>query len=176
LLNVLGLLDRPSAGHYLVADTDTAALTDRELTALRAWHFGFVFQQFHLMADRTATENVELGLLYRGVSRSSRLDHARDALHRVGLSHRLDSPPGMLSGGERQRVAIARALCQEPSVLLCDEPTGNLDQETSDSILELLIGLHQQGLTVVIVTHDPNIAAATPRRLSIHDGVVSDVS
>jgi putative ABC transport system ATP-binding protein len=174
-LNVLGLLDRPSGGGYFVRGVDVAGLTEAELTALRARQFGFVFQQYHLMPDRTALENVELGLLYRAAPRAERRAQAREALGRVGLEHRLDALPATLSGGERQRVAIARALCQRPRILLCDEPTGNLDHENSENIVGLLRELHRDGLTVVIVTHDPAIAERMPRQLRMHDGLVTDV-
>jgi putative ABC transport system ATP-binding protein len=175
-LNVLGLLDRASRGGYYVRGVDVAALTEAELTTLRSRQFGFVFQQYHLMADRTAVENAELGLLYRGIPRTERRARARQALARVGLEHRLDALPGTLSGGERQRVAIARALCQRPRVLLCDEPTGNLDHENSENIVGLLGELHRDGLTVVVVTHDQSIAERMPRQLRMLDGVVTDVS
>jgi putative ABC transport system ATP-binding protein len=176
LLNVLGLLDRPTEGHYLVRDVDTSLLTESEITALRARQFGFVFQAFHLLADRTAAENVELGLLYRGTGAWERRRAAQEALEWVGLGHRLAALPGTLSGGERQRVAIARALAQRPRVLLCDEPTGNLDRRNSEMITGLLTDLAAEGLTLVVVTHDPEIAAAMHRRLDIDDGVVTDHS
>jgi putative ABC transport system ATP-binding protein len=174
LLNVLGLLDRPTGGRYLVRGVDTSVLPESGVTSLRASQFGFVFQSFHLLADRTAAENAELGLMYRGIPARHRRQAAAGALHRVGLSHRMTALPRTLSGGERQRVAIARALAQQPRVLLCDEPTGNLDRRNSELIVSLLTGLNAEGLTVLIVTHEQQIAAALPRVLSIDDGKVTD--
>jgi len=174
LLNVLGLLDRPTQGRYLVRGVDTSLLSESALTALRGREFGFVFQSFHLLADRTAAENAELGLLYRGMSAWQRRAVSCDALERVGLEHRLSAMPGTLSGGEQQRVAIARALAQRPRVLLCDEPTGNLDRKNAELVTDLLRDLAAEGLTVITVTHDIHIAAAMPRRLDIDDGVVTE--
>ncbi len=174
MLNVLGLLDRPTEGRYLLRGVDTSMLTESGLTALRAGQFGFVFQAFHLLADRTAAENAELGMLYLGTGARERRAAACEALERVGLGHRLAALPGTLSGGERQRVAIARALARRPRVLLCDEPTGNLDRRNSDVIMQLLADLVAEGLTVIVVTHDQAIAAAMPRRLHIDDGIVSE--
>lgn len=175
-LNVVGMLDRPTAGQYLLDGTDTAGLGEADRTALRAGKIGFVFQAFHLISARTAVENVMLGVLYRGVRRSRRRDLARTALDRVGMAGRAEAPAGQLSGGERQRVAIARALVGEPSLLLCDEPTGNLDSHNTQLILGLLDELHGQGQTVVVVTHDPAVAARAPRVLAIHDGVLTDTT
>lgn len=175
-LNVLGLLDRPTGGRYSVRGVDASCLGEAALTTLRSRQFGFVFQQYHMMADRTALENAELGLLYRATPRQQRRAHAREALERVGLEHRLEALPGTMSGGERQRVAIARALCQRPRALLCDEPTGNLDQENSEMIIDLLSELHRDGLTIIVVTHDPSIAQRMPRQLHVQDGIVTDVS
>ena len=174
LLNVLGLLDRPTQGRYLVRGVDTSLLSESGMTSLRASEFGFVFQTFHLLADRTAAENAELGLLYRGMGAWQRRAAACEALQRVGLGNRLTALPGTLSGGERQRVAIARALAQRPRVLLCDEPTGNLDRRNSEMVTELLAGLAAEGLTVMVVTHDLQIAEAMPRCLDIDDGVVTE--
>jgi len=174
LLNVLGLLDRPTQGRYLVRGVDTSLLSESALTSLRGREFGFVFQSFHLLADRTAAENTELGLLYRGTSAWQRRAAACEALERVGLGHRLSAMPGTLSGGEQQRVAIARALAQRPRVLLCDEPTGNLDRKNAELVTDLLLDLAAEGLTVITVTHDIHIAAAMPRRLDIDDGVVTE--
>lgn len=176
LLNVLGLLDRPTGGRYFVRGVDVSNLDEAELTTLRSRQFGFVFQHYHLMPDRTALENTELGLLYRAAPRQYRRAQAREALIRVGLEHRLGALPRTMSGGERQRVAIARALCQSPRALLCDEPTGNLDQENSEKIIDLLSEVHRDGFTVIVVTHDPSIAKRMPRRLHVHDGIVTDVS
>lgn len=174
LLNVLGLLDRPTRGRYLVRGVDTSLLSESGMTSLRAREFGFVFQSFHLLADRTAAENAELGLLYRAMGAGWRRTTACDALERVGLGHRLSALPGTLSGGERQRVAIARALAQRPRVLLCDEPTGNLDRRNAELVTGLLAGLAAEGLTVIVVTHDPEISGAMPRCLDIDDGVVTE--
>ena len=142
---------------------------------MRGRQFGFVFQAHHLLADRSARENTELPLLYRRVPPRERREAARDALQRVGLAHRLDARPGTLSGGERQRVNIARALAQRPRVLLCDEPTGALDRTNSSTMLDLLRALNREGLTVVIVTHDEQIARLLPRQLRLEDGVVTEV-
>jgi len=174
LLNVLGLLDRPTQGRYLVRGVDTSLLGEAGMTSLRAREFGFVFQTFHLLADRTAAENTELGLLYRSMGLWERRAAACDALERVGLGHRLTALPGTLSGGESQRVAIARALAQRPRVLLCDEPTGNLDRRNADVVIDLLAGLASEGLTVVVVTHDTQIAESVPRCLDIDDGEVTE--
>jgi len=174
LLNVLGLLDRPTRGRYLVRGIDTSVLSESALTALRGRQFGFVFQSFHLLADRTSAENAELGLLYRGMGAWERRIAACQALERVGLSERISALPGTLSGGERQRVAIARALAQRPRVLLCDEPTGNLDRRNAEMITELLLGLAAEGLTVIVATHDAQMAGAMERCLDIDDGVVTE--
>ena len=174
LLNVLGLLDRPTGGSYRIHGIDTGPLSEIERTSLRSWYFGFVFQQFHLLSDRTVTENVELGLLYRGVSRRDRRLRALEALDRVDMLHRQSAFTETLSGGEKQRVAIARAISQSPQVLLCDEPTGNVDQTNSDRIIELLREINRQGVTVVIVTHDQDIASQLPRLITVADGLVTE--
>jgi putative ABC transport system ATP-binding protein len=174
LLNVLGLLDRPTRGRYLVRGVDTALLSESAVTALRAREFGFVFQSFHLLADRTAAENAELGLLYRGMGARGRREAACEALVRVGLGHRLSALPGTMSGGERQRVAIARAVAQRPRVLLCDEPTGNLDRRSAEVVAELLARFAAEGLTVIVVTHDQQLAGSMGRLLEIDDGVVTE--
>jgi putative ABC transport system ATP-binding protein len=162
-LNVAGLLDRPTAGMYLLDGTDTGVLSERDRTTLRAERIGFVFQAFHLLPHRTALENVALALLYRGIQRRARRQVALDALERVGLAARSHAPPAQLSGGERQRVAIARALAVRPSILLCDEPTGNLDTASAGTILQLVDDLHAEGQTVVVVTHDPQVACRAER-------------
>jgi putative ABC transport system ATP-binding protein len=172
LLNLIGLLDVPDGGRYLLDGSDTSRLPERGRTALRGRYIGFVFQLFHLLAYRSTVENVELGMLYGGVPRRQRRARAVAALERVDLAHRMHALPPTLSGGERQRAAIARAIAARPRVLLCDEPTGNLDSETSASILELLGELHRDGLTLVIVTHDPEVAARAARLVTIRDGVV----
>jgi putative ABC transport system ATP-binding protein len=170
LLNILGLLDAPTTGVYTLDGYPTNQLSDADLTALRAHRIGFVFQAFHLVPYRTVVENVELGALYRRTRRRQRRRAAVRVLKQVGLGHRLWAYPPTLSGGERQRVAIARALLNEPALLLCDEPTGNLDTATTDATLGLLERLHRQGLTIIIITHNPEIAARTQRQLRITDG------
>lgn len=170
LLNIIGTLDRPTSGAVHVAGWDTAVLTDDDLSALRAREIGFVFQQFFLLSGMTAVDNVADGLLYRGLPLADRRRRAVEALEQVGLGHRLGHDPSKLSGGERQRVAIARALAGRPSVVLADEPTGNLDSRSSDSILALLHQLNESGATILVITHDREIAAALPRRIEILDG------
>jgi putative ABC transport system ATP-binding protein len=174
LLNILGLLDLPTRGDYRVGGQRVESLKDREQTTLRARFFGFVFQQSFLLPSLSAQENVELGLRPRRLSPSDRREHAIDALAQVGLSHRRRFRPGEMSGGEGQRVAIARALAQRPRVLLCDEPTGNLDERTSGEVLQKLTDNQDPDVAVVIVTHDMVIARALPRLLSVRDGAVSE--
>ncbi|ALO10552.1 ABC transporter ATP-binding protein [Streptomyces gardneri] len=170
LLNLLGLLDRPTAGTYELGGIDVAGLGERRRTAVRGHLIGFVFQSFQLLPYRTATENVELAQLYVARDARSRRLRAVEALRRVGLEHRLDALPPTMSGGERQRVAIARALVNRPRLLLCDEPTGNLDSRTSEIIMELFEELHRSGQTIVIITHDPAVAARAGRTLVMRDG------
>ncbi|MBQ1050238.1 ABC transporter ATP-binding protein [Micromonospora sp. C51] len=174
LLNVLGLLDLPSSGSYAVAGTETVGLGDSARGALRGQLFGFVFQAFHLLAGRSALENVELGMLYGPWPPRDRQRRAARALSRIGLARRAHADPRQLSGGERQRVAIARAVAGGPRVLFCDEPTGNLDSENTANVLELLADLHADGLTLVMVTHDQRVAASGTRWLAVEDGVVSE--
>ena len=174
LLHLLGLLDTPTAGSYLLDGLDTSALSDRDRSALRGRRIGIVFQAFHLLSYRTALENVLVAELYNQTSRSTRLQAAVDALSAVGLGHRLEALPTMLSGGECQRVAIARALVNRPSLLLCDEPTGNLDSRNATTLMELLDHLNAGGLTIVIITHDPGVAAHARRTVAISDGIVSE--
>ncbi|MEU0742508.1 ABC transporter ATP-binding protein [Streptomyces sp. NPDC006134] len=173
-LNILGLLDAPSTGTYLLDGIDTGALKDTELTALRGRRLGFVFQAFHLLPHRSALENVALAMLYNGVPRKERDGRALAALERVGLGDRAHAVPTTLSGGERQRVAVARALVARPSVLLCDEPTGNLDTANARSVMALLRELHEDGMTIVVITHDPEVAAQGGRTLAIRDGVLEE--
>ena len=176
LLNVLGLLDRPTEGIYLLDGIDTALLSDRERAGVRGRRIGFVFQSFHLLSHRSVEENVMLAELYRGESRSGRFDRAVAALERVGLAHRIGFLPTRLSGGERQRVAIARAIVGRPSLLLCDEPTGNLDSENTLSVLALFDQLREQGLTIVVITHDTDVAAHAHRHLRMIDGHLSELA
>ncbi|MFI5827505.1 ABC transporter ATP-binding protein [Streptomyces sp. NPDC051578] len=173
-LNVAGLLDTPTSGRYLLDGIDTGRLPDHARTALRGRRIGFVFQAFHLLPHRSALENVTLAMLYTSVPRAERLTRAREALRQVGLGHRADALPGRLSGGERQRVAIARALVGRPSLLLCDEPTGNLDSANAGSVLSLLDRLHTAGMTVMVITHDSEVAARGRRTVAVRDGALSE--
>jgi putative ABC transport system ATP-binding protein len=175
LLHLAAALERPSTGDVVVAGLRTSQLSDRELSALRAHRLGVVFQQFFLLETMTALDNVATGLLYRGVRRAQRRARAGAALERVGLGHRLGHRPAQLSGGERQRVAIARALVGEPAVVLADEPTGNLDHESGQAIVELVRELNTDGVTFVVVTHDRDVAGAMGRQVVMSDGrVVAD--
>ena len=174
LLHLLGLLDTPTAGSYLLDGLDTSALSDRDRSALRGRRIGIVFQAFHLLPYRTALENVLLAELYNQTPRSARLEAAAGALGEVGLGHRLDALPTTLSGGESQRVAIARALVNRPSLVLCDEPTGNLDSRNAAALMELLDQLNADGLTIVVITHDAGVAAHAGRTVAISDGSLSE--
>ena len=173
LLHLAGTLDRPTTGTVRVAGLDVAGLTDRQLSGLRAASIGFVFQQFFLNEHASALDNVADALLYAGVSRSDRRLRAAEALGRVGLGRKLYSRATQLSGGERQRVAIARAVAGRPAIVLADEPTGNLDQATGQSILALLDDLNADGATIVVITHDQAIATRMPRQISMLDGRVA---
>ena len=170
LLHLLGALDLPTEGSVRIAGHDIASLRDRQLSALRAHTIGFVFQQFHLAVGTSVLDNVADGLLYAGFDRARRRARARHTLERVGLSHRLHHRPQELSGGERQRVAIARAVVGRPALVLADEPTGNLDTASGDDVMTLLHELHHDGATIVIITHDSDLAAALPRQVTMNDG------
>ena len=168
----MGTLDRPTSGEVMVAGHQVSRLNDAELSGLRARHIGFVFQQFHLLNGFTSLDNVADGALYGGAKLRDRRELAREALHKVGLSHRVDHEANKLSGGERQRVAIARAILGDPSIILADEPTGNLDSRSSDAIVELIQELNSAGVTLVVITHNPEIAELFPRSVSIRDGQI----
>jgi putative ABC transport system ATP-binding protein len=172
LLHIMGTLDRPSSGTVRVAGHDVATLSDRRLAALRARHIGFVFQQFFLVEGMSAADNVAQGLLYSGIPAAERRRRAAELLRRVGLGHRLNHRSTQLSGGERQRVAIARALVARPSIVFADEPTGNLDSRSGEQIVALLRELNAHGTTIVVITHDLEVAASLPRRVHIRDGRV----
>jgi putative ABC transport system ATP-binding protein len=175
LLNILGCLDTPSGGEYRLSGQDVQDLSDDDRARVRNRQIGFVFQSFQLLHRASALTNVALPLVYRGIPARERHRRAAEALTRVGLSHRLHHKPFQLSGGQRQRTAIARALVTEPSLLLCDEPTGNLDSSTTEDIMALLHKLHRDGHTILIVTHEPAIAARCPRAIRIFDGrIVAD--
>lgn len=174
LLNILGLLDRPTSGRLVLDGIDVTFASEKLRSAMRGQKIGFVFQSFQLLMHRTALENVAMARLYRGASRMERIQAASECLERVGLVDRMHAVPATMSGGERQRVAIARAIAAQPSVLLCDEPTGNLDSENSESIMGLLAELNQSGSTIIVITHDPIVAKLGRRRFAIHDGFCAE--
>jgi ABC-type lipoprotein export system ATPase subunit len=174
LLNIVGCLDQQTAGSYRFNGVDVAALRDEERAGLRSRGIGFVFQSFHLLATRSVIENVMIAEAYRDGPRRGRRERARAVLEKVGLGHRADYLPPRLSGGERQRAAIARALLGSPQILLCDEPTGNLDSANTATCLELFDEIHRQGMTIVVITHDPGVAARARRQVRMIDGVLSE--
>lgn len=172
LLHVIGTLTRPSFGAVLIDGIDTSDMSDRELSGIRSKKIGFIFQDFHLLSGFTAIENVENGLLYSGVPARERKERSVEILKRVGLSHRLEHHPNELSGGEQQRVAIARALVHNPAFVLADEPTGNVDSKTTDSLMELMTSLNNEGTTVILITHDLEVAKICSRQLVLKDGYI----
>lgn len=174
MLNIIGTLDRPTSGSVVIAETAVAGMSDRDLSGLRSHQIGFVFQASHLLDEQTATANVATALVYRGVRSADRTARAIQALQRVGLGHRLDHRAALLSGGERQRVAIARAIVGEPAIVLADEPTGNLDSANSEEIMTLLRDLNEEGSTILVITHDNQIASSLSRRVSLRDGRIVD--
>jgi putative ABC transport system ATP-binding protein len=177
MMNIIGCLDRPTSGDYLLNGTNVGDMSEAELARARNRQIGFVFQSFNLLSRASALKNVMQPLVYRGISRSERKQIATSALGRVGLGDRLDSRPNQMSGGQRQRVAIARALVGNPAILLADEPTGNLDSKTSQEIMALIDELQQQGQTIIMVTHEPDIAAHCERVIRLEDGKIeSDTS
>nr|WP_221199599.1 ABC transporter ATP-binding protein [Nocardioides soli] len=175
LMNILGCLDNPTAGSYLLAGEDVSTMSEAQLAEVRNRRIGFVFQQFNLLAGLPAWRNVELPLVYAGLPRQERRERAVAALERVGLADRTAHRPGELSGGQQQRVAVARALVAEPAIILADEPTGNLDSRSTADVLDLLDGLHDAGRTIVLITHEHDVAGRASRNLVIDDGrIVSD--
>jgi putative ABC transport system ATP-binding protein len=172
MLHLLGCLDSPTSGKYELEGNDISDLPDRELSRIRNKHFGFIFQAYNLLSDMTALENVEQPLVYAKVSSKERLDKAKAMLEKVGLADRLHHMPSQLSGGQQQRVAIARALVNDPTLLLADEPTGNLNTEAGDAVLDILQNLHNEGMSIVMVTHDLRIAGTAKRQVTLRDGKV----
>jgi putative ABC transport system ATP-binding protein len=176
LLNILGCLDRPTGGEYLLDGEDVAGFTDDQLSLIRNTRIGFIFQSYNLIAQLTVLENVKVPLLYRARGHGGGGQRAQALLETVGLSHRLTHRPAQLSGGECQRVAIARALVNDPILVLADEPTGNLDSKTGAEVLEMLVGLHRHGRTIILITHDAAVAARAGRIVRLQDGVLKEAS
>lgn len=171
-MNIIGCLDRPTSGHYYLDKFDVSQLADDELAKIRNLKIGFVFQQFHLLPQLTALENVMLPMVYAGVKNTERRDRAAEALKRVGLEHRINNKPNQLSGGQQQRVAIARAIVNQPVLLLADEPTGALDSRTTEEVMNIFTELNDSGITVVLVTHEPDVARLTKRIVWFKDGEI----
>lgn len=176
MLNIMGALDHPTEGEVRIQGQDLSALSDRQLSSLRGRRIGFIFQQFHLIAGLSLVENVATGVLYQGASRSQRIKNGIRLLTKVGLGNRLDHLPHQLSGGEQQRVAVARALMGQPAIILADEPTGNLDSKTSEEIVKLLHQLNEDGSTIIVVTHDRELASSFPGMVTLRDGLVESDS
>ena len=174
-MNILGCLDRPSEGKYKLNGDSVENLSDNELATLRNQELGFVFQQFHLLSDATALENVMLPMIYAGIDYKSREDKAKEALNKVGLSERISNKPNQLSGGQQQRVAIARAIINKPSLLLADEPTGALDSKTTEDVLDLFDNLHNLGITLVLVTHEDEVASRAKKIAKFKDGKIVEL-
>ncbi|MCL2085275.1 MAG: ABC transporter ATP-binding protein [Oscillospiraceae bacterium] len=173
LMNMLGLLDVPTYGHYYLDGQLVSEMSDRQLAKVRNRRIGFVFQGFNLLGDLTALENVELPLIYQGIRSLKRLDMAENALRRVGLENRMNHRPSEMSGGQQQRVAIARAIATLPSIIMADEPTGNLDSKTGAHVIQILRGLHAEGVTVIFITHDEKLARVADRLIHISDGKIT---
>ena len=176
LMNVMGCLDLPDSGSYLLDGVDVAACSDRELSAIRSEKIGFIFQQFNLLDQMSAIENVELPLIYQKVPQRERTERTKEALELVGLANRMRHRPSQLSGGQQQRVAIARALASRSRVILADEPTGNLDSRSGDDVMQLISDLSGQGSTIVLITHNPRVADMAQRTVYVHDGRLYDAS
>lgn len=172
LLNLLGCLDKPTRGSYLLGGQDVSTMSDDELSEVRSLKIGFVFQSFNLIPWLSVVENIEVPLFYQGIARADRHPRSRALAELVGLGDRMDHRPSELSGGQQQRVAIARSMANDPLILLADEPTGNLDSKTSEEIMELIAQLHQRGKTVIVVTHEDNVAARTKRTICLRDGQI----
>lgn len=174
MMNILGCLDTPTYGEYYLDGELVSELKDRKLAKIRNKQIGFIFQGFNLLGSLTALENVELPLIYQGIHRGTRRSMAEEALERVGLEHRMDHKPSEMSGGQQQRVAIARAIAAHPSIIMADEPTGNLDSHTGKHVMEILSGLHSDGASIILITHDNDLAAVAPRSVRMTDGKIAE--